>query len=248
MILRWAGSKSKAASSICRELDFTKDRLIEPFCGTGIVSITSMLFKEYWLNDANPDLINFYKYLGKLELPTTISKDKFRNKREAFNNSSRKGKKAAQLFWDLNRSCHRGLMNYSSCGRLVTSFGATAVTIPKSSLDSFKRLICKPYTQITCSDYKRVIRKAGSTDCVYIDPPYYDSTSRYNADYFGPDQQAELTIEVEKAANRGATVLVSNYDLPFTRFLYRSADKIITPKGSSQNLKKGNKELLAKWN
>lgn len=247
MILRWAGSKAKQVNAICQQLNTRKKRLIEPFCGTGIISLSSFFFDEYWINDANPDLINFFKNFSKLKLPANLDKERFIAKREKFNESSRKGIKAAQMFWDLNRNCHRGLMNYGACGQLITSYGAKADVTP-AYVSHYKKLLSHDKLMITSKDYKQVIRKSTEDDCIYIDPPYYDSTSRYNSEYFGPDQQTELALEIEAAAERGATVLVSNYDLPFTRFLYRSADSIITPAGSSQNLKKGKKELLARWN
>ena len=246
MILRWAGSKSRQLISICRHLNVDKKRLIEPFCGTGVISYSSLFFEDIWLNDANPDLINFFKNLSKLKQPPELDKEKFIATRDKFNTSSRKGVKAAQRFWNINRNCHRGLMNYDTCGRLITSFGANAVHVNTEYLASCIKFFKE--AKFTCKDYKSVIRKSTEDDCVYIDPPYYDSTSRYNAEYFGPDQQTELTLEIEAAVERGSTVLISNYDLPFTRFLYRSADSIINPVGSSQNLKKGKKELLAKWN
>lgn len=244
MILRWAGSKARQLNSIYKLLGCgDKQRLIEPFCGTAVVSLRSYCFDNYLLNDANPDLINFYKHLKGLEYPQPLDKEGFLLERDKFNNSSRRGKKAAQMFWNINRNCHRGLMNYDTNSRLITSFGAN--TVECKGLDEYHELFKR--ATLSCKDYKTVIRKSTKDDVLYIDPPYYDSTSRYNADYFGPDQHAELTLEIESAVNRGTRVLVSNYDLPFTRFLYRSADIIVNPPEGSMNLKKGNKELLALW-
>src|SRR5262249_42146314 len=49
----------------------------------------------------------------------------------------------------------------------------------------------------------------------------------YSSSGFGAADQQELAVLCEEAARRGALVLVSNHDTPFTRSLYKGAAEIV---------------------
>ena len=61
--LKWAGGKAKLAPFIESHLPSDKrQRLIEPFCGSGAISF-GIEFDSYLLADANADLINLFDAL-----------------------------------------------------------------------------------------------------------------------------------------------------------------------------------------
>lgn len=72
--------------------------------------------------------------------------------------------------------------------------------------------------------FRGAIELAGEGDVVYCDPPYVDdeapSFTQYTAARFGMQHQRELVEVCLQAAERGATVLISNHDTRSTRELY----------------------------
>lgn len=61
--LRWTGSKKKLLNEMLIMFDKNKRIYIEPFLGSGIVLINTIennMFEEYYVNDVNESLINFY--------------------------------------------------------------------------------------------------------------------------------------------------------------------------------------------
>ena len=58
--LKWAGGKHKLVPFIESHVPKKRQRLIEPFAGSGALSL-ALDFEESRLNDINGDLINVYK-------------------------------------------------------------------------------------------------------------------------------------------------------------------------------------------
>jgi DNA adenine methylase len=84
---------------------------------------------------------------------------------------------------------------------------------------------------LRCADFREVIAEAGEGDLVYCDPPYVPASATANfTDYakggFGSQDQTELAEHCRRAAQRGATVIISNHDTAETRLLYRDADEL----------------------
>src|SRR5215212_7542231 len=93
-------------------------RLVEPFCGGLAVSL-GLSPERALLNDLNPHLINFYRWLQR-GLITDMS---FENSREFFGNCRRRfnalavsgeedSQEAAALFYYLNRTGFNGLCRF----------------------------------------------------------------------------------------------------------------------------------------
>jgi DNA adenine methylase len=84
---------------------------------------------------------------------------------------------------------------------------------------------------IICCDFKDVVKDAHRGDLVYCDPTYTTSHSnngfiRYNENNFSWKDQEELALASRRAANRGATVIVSNACNKDIRKLYSGANML----------------------
>jgi len=131
--LKWAGGKRwqvphlqaiwKAHSS---------RRLVEPFCG-GLAVTLGLMPARALLNDANPHLINFYRWLQKglrVDLPMANDEALFYRHRDRFNALLSAGKgasrEAAALFYFLNRTGFNGLCRFNRTGEFNVPFGRYA--------------------------------------------------------------------------------------------------------------------------
>lgn len=237
--LKWAGSKYTVLNYILPRLKKGK-RLIEPFVGSGAVFLNSQ-FSEFLLCDINSDLILVYNYLQKekekfIKYALKNFQDNFNNKdtfydlRDKFNNSKRERERAA-LFLYLNRHCYNGLCRYNSKGKFNVPFGQyNKVNFPYLAIQHFINNYSK--AKFILKDFKSIFNDVNQGDIVYCDPPYVplSATSKftsYTASSFNEKEQIELAQLAENAASQGATVLISNHDLKFTRDLYKNA-KIIS--------------------
>src|SRR5262245_3200357 len=114
--LKWAGGKRW-------QLPYLKTfwerenhrRLVEPFCG-GLAVTLGLKPQRAVLNDINPHLINFYRWLKrglKISIEMNYDSALFYSHRDRFNELllRRKGetREAASLFYYLNRTAYNGL-------------------------------------------------------------------------------------------------------------------------------------------
>src|SRR5690606_35235330 len=97
----------------------THRRLVEPFCGGLAVSL-GLRPQRALLNDINPHLINFYRWLQNglvVELPMANDRDMYYRYRARFNELIQSGnhasKEAAELFYYLNRTGFNGLCRFN---------------------------------------------------------------------------------------------------------------------------------------
>ncbi|MFM8454765.1 MAG: DNA adenine methylase [Gammaproteobacteria bacterium] len=237
---KWPGGKSKILKEIFEHLPPGK-RVIEPFCGSGVVFFNFEPNQiPYWLNDLNPDLINFYQHLKTQGLDFIAYCRQFFNKkynaktqyyafREKFNHAPF-GVERSALFLYLNRHGYNGLCRYNRSGFLNVPFGQYIQPyFPETEL---KYAIQKLSTaKITCMGFEEVFKKIKKGDVLYCDPPYYHEThkksfTQYFSKNFDWQEQCKLLNLIEKCQKKGASVLISNHDTPEIRKLYANASLI----------------------
>src|SRR5262249_45999614 len=104
-------------------------RLVEPFCGGLAVSL-GLLPRQALLNDLNPHLINFYRWLQRgLQPSVSIPNNRslFDSHRRHFNRLIVQGRaetaEAATLFYFLNRTGFNGLCRFNRDGEFNVPFG-----------------------------------------------------------------------------------------------------------------------------
>jgi DNA adenine methylase len=194
---------------------------VEPFCG-GLAVTLGLQAEHALLNDANPHLINFYRWLKKglrVTVQTENNETVFYRNRERFNALLRAGRsstqEAAALFYYLNRTGYNGLCRFNSRGEFNVPFGqyktiAYAKSFPVLR-DTFEAW------EFTSGDFGAIALRPD--DFIYADPPYdVEFTSYAQGGFSWADQ--ERTAHV-LARHAGPVVLV-NQATERVEALYRS--------------------------
>jgi DNA adenine methylase len=131
--LKWAGGKRWQIPHL-RPLwkPHAQRRLVEPFCG-GLAVALGLAPATAFLNDANPHLINFCRWLQRglrTDMPMENDEGMFYRHRERFNAilSANEGDSAdaAALFYYLNRTGFNGLCRFNRQGAINVPFGQYA--------------------------------------------------------------------------------------------------------------------------
>ena len=241
--LKWAGGKRWLVPRL-RTLwrPYTRRRLVEPFCG-GLAVALGLDPRRARLNDANPHLINFYRHLQR-GLVTRIRMDNDRElyyrHRDAFNRSivtprGRGSRKAAELFYFLNRTGFNGLCRFNRSGEFNVPFGRYA-KIPY--LRDFGPYAA-PLSRWTFTDGDFESMPVSPGDFIYADPPYDVQFRDYASGGFGWEDQERLAEWLARhpgpvvASNQATDRIVDLYrglgfDLEFLdgpRFISRTGDR-----------------------
>lgn len=137
--------------------------------------------------------------------------------------------RAARMLY-LNRVCFNGLWRTNSKGEFNVPLGkydhATIDIVRAAELNECRAKLSNRYVVIHTSDFDHEwLRRASVGDVVYFDPPYWPTSetasfTSYQAGGFGEPHQKQLARVFGLLADRGATVIASNADVPEVRKLY----------------------------
>jgi DNA adenine methylase len=184
-------------------------RLVEPFCG-GLAVALGLMPARALLNDVNPHLISFYRWLQrglKIDLPMQNRRALFYQYRDRFNALLAAGEtesaEAAALFYYLNRTGYNGLCRFNSRGAFNVPFGRYR-TINYVADFAAHRDAFAAWT-FTTGDIAAV--PIERDDFVYADPPYDVEFTQYATGGFSWEDQ-ERTAE-RLASHPGPVVLVN---------------------------------------
>lgn len=234
--LKWAGGKYSLMDHIRQRLP-TGSTLIEPFVGAGAVFLNTD-YPAYVLSDTNRDLIDLYQCLKQegasfindarrfFTAPNNTEKSYY-VLRERFNRSE-DSRERGLLFLYLNRHCYNGLCRYNGSGGFNVPFGRYSKPyFPQMEMELFHEKAQK--ARFICGDFRATMKKTRKNQVVYCDPPYVPLSisanfTQYCAKEFSLQHHEELAILCRELGERGAVVLLSNHDTPFTRKIYRGAD------------------------
>ncbi|WP_026376905.1 Dam family site-specific DNA-(adenine-N6)-methyltransferase [Aestuariibacter salexigens] len=234
--LKWAGGKYSLVSEINEQLP-SANKLIEPFVGAGSVFLNTS-YKQYLLNDINPDLINLYNTLKhnteqfisdaqQLFCAANNQRERYEALRKEFNQSQDSYSRSV-LFLYLNRHGYNGLCRYNASGYFNVPFGRyRAPYFPRDELYFFAEKAQR--AEFTCLPFQKVFSKARQNAVIYCDPPYAPISdtahfTHYAKGGFSAQDQIELARLAMRAGHkRNIPVLISNHDTPFTREIYRHA-------------------------
>lgn len=233
--LKWPGNKFALLSKINPLLP-NGERLVEPFVGSGAVFLNTS-YRNYLLNDINPDLISLYKIVQKetaefIYAARSFFQENFNQAeyyyqlRKEFNETNNQFKKAL-LFLYLNKHGYNGLCRYNQKGKFNVPFGSYKKPyFPEKEIWLFAEKAEK--ARFHCLSFERFLKKVQTGDTVYCDPPYVPlSTTAHFTSYapkdFGLSQQKKLATWAEKLSIQGTPVIISNHDTLFTRNIYQKA-------------------------
>jgi DNA adenine methylase len=233
-ILKWAGGKRWLVPHVVPLWrGHEHRRLVEPMSG-GIAIALALAPKRALLNDANPHAINFYTWVQdglKIRIRMLNDAEFYYRQRARFNklatNGGKDDKKAAELFYYLNRTCYNGLCRFNSRGEFNVPFGRyTNITYHRDFAaheERFKRW------RFTTGDFESV--KLKPDDFVYADPPYDVQFTQYAQAPFSWDDQKRLAKWLSK---HPGPVVLSNQATPRIVQLYEdfgfSTEEVSAPR------------------
>jgi DNA adenine methylase len=201
------GIKTKLVPWINSKLPKTCNRFIEPFCCTGVVSLNTT-YTNYWLNDINPHVINFFKGIqtGLITKDTTrlylesngdlLSKS-LDNGTEYYKSIRNRFNKTHDPFdfLFLSRSCFNGMIRFNKKGdyntpfcKKNTRFSKSYITKISNQVNKTSEVILSNKWSFTNVDFREVIISATKDDIIYLDPPYLGRHVEY---FIGWSEQDE---------------------------------------------------------
>jgi DNA adenine methylase len=208
--LKWAGGKRWQVPHV-RLLwaAHTHRRLVEPFCG-GLAVTLGLSPQRGLLNDINPHVINFYRWLKRglnTSLLMTNNERQYYSHRERFNELLASGKattqEAAVLFYYLNRTGYNGLCRFNRKGGFNVPFGRYTRITYTTDFSAYRRVFSG--WDFASGDFEKM--PLDSADFVYADPPYDVEFTSYAKEGFGWEDQVRAA---EWLAKHPGPVVLSN--------------------------------------
>jgi len=227
--LKWAGGKRWQLPHL---VPFWKQaenaRLVEPFSG-GLAVALGLMPRRAMLNDINPHLINFYRWLKKglvITMPMRNVEARYYTHRQKFNDLLAAGKsdsaEAASLFYYLNRTGYNGLCRFNSSGGFNVPFGRYKTINYRKDFLEYKAVFAK--WEFTNKHFDQLTLQ--SDDFVYADPPYDVDFTQYSKGGFSWDEQVRTATWLAK--HMGPVVL-SNQATERIMDLYRDLGYRLKP-------------------
>ncbi len=208
--LKWAGGKRWQVPHVRVLWEAHRGRrLVEPFCG-GLAVALGLMPDEALLNDINPHVINFYRWLSRglqVGIPLENEAEAYYAHRARFNALLAEGRgrsrECAELFYYLNRTGYNGLCRFNRRGSFNVPFGRYRAIPYVRDFAPFRRVFAR--WRFTGSDIERIpFRK---DDFVYADPPYDVPFRAYSKGGFSWDDQVRTAARL--ARHPGPVILVN---------------------------------------
>jgi DNA adenine methylase len=220
--LKWAGGKRWLVPLLLEMWQpYSSHRLVEPFVG-GMAVALGLQPGQAILNDLNPHLINFYRWLKKgfhLEIPLENNAEYYYKCRLEFNQLILSGKanslKAAKLFYFLNRTGFNGLCRFNNSNQFNVPFGRYKTINYIRNFTSYSTIFQN--WSFTADDFVNI--SVQPEDFIYSDPPYDVEFTKYSAKDFKWQDQVRLAAWL--ASHRGP-VVASNQATDRIMSLYKN--------------------------
>ena len=220
--LKWAGGKRWQIPHL-RPLwqAQSRRRLVEPFCG-GLAVTLGLGPERALLNDINPHVVSFYRWLKRgfrTLLPMKNDERMYYAHRERFNELLAEGRsssqKAAALFYYLNRTGYNGLCRFNRRGAFNVPFGRYAAISYRDDFREYRNAFRR--WEFMSVDFEDMPLARG--DLVYADPPYDVEFTSYAKEGFSWHDQVRTA---KWLAKHDGPVILSNQATDRILDLYKS--------------------------
>lgn len=209
-VLKWAGGKRWLVPHLRPIWEpQAHRRLVEPFTG-GLAVTLGLLPERALLNDINPHIINFYRWLKRglrATIPMANDADLYYRHRARFNELATNGgvesAEAAELFYFLNRTGYNGLCRFNRKGEFNVPFGKYGRITYAADFLAYVEVLRE--WEFTIGDFAQI--PLAPDDFVYADPPYDVQFTHYSQHGFVWEDQVRLA---EWLARHPGPVVMSN--------------------------------------
>ena len=239
-LIKWVGGKQGMLKHLLPLLPEKWNVWHEPFVGAG-----GMLYgcspRKARISDINWMLVNLH--VQTRNNPSGLWKnalalggwdacdlDRFLECRAEFNRMLREREQtlesAAMMIW-IVRHAFNGLYRVNSRGEFNAPWNRNmARPLLRSESDFIGCSAVLKNAEILNQDFEEFLEPVQAGDFVFIDPPYVpDAVSgdfvSYDKEGFGREDHVRIAEAARRLAERGAYVLATNNDSPWTRELYR---------------------------
>jgi DNA adenine methylase len=205
--LKWAGGKRWLVPYL-RTLwsKYTRRRLVEPFCG-GLAIALGLDPRRALLNDVNPHPVNFYRHLQRglaIKIAMRNERELYYQHRADFNRLvTGRGsgtRKAAEIFYYLNRTGYNGLCRFNSRGEFNVPFGRHPRIHYTWDFTPYAAPLLR--WTFTADDFGAI--DLSPKDFIYADPPYDVEFRQYASEGF--DWYAQERLATWLARHPGPVV------------------------------------------
>jgi len=207
--LKWAGGKRWLTPRLARLWRAQAcTRLVEPFCG-GLAVALGLDPQRALLNDINLHPVNFYRHVQEgltIRVAMRNERDLYYRHRSDFNRlaATRRGsssRKAAELFYYLNRTAYNGLCRFNRKGEFNVPFGRHERINYVRDFGAYRKVLSRWH--FTSGDFERL--ELCDDDFIYADPPYDVPFRQYSRYGFEWNEQVRLARWL--AEHKGPVVL-----------------------------------------
>lgn len=220
----YQGSKRRLAGLILNLFPERVERLVEPFAGSGAVSLAAAAAAKaetFWLNDSNAALADLWRAI--LEQPEDLADgyervwtaqvgrelEHFYDVRDEFNKDSR-----PDLFLFLLTRAVKAAVRYNARGEFNQSpdkrrMGTRPETMRRQIRDTHVLLSGK--TTVSAVDYEQVLANWRPGDLIYMDPPYQGVCTGRDDRYISGIQFERFMDGLQLLNRKGADYILS-YD------------------------------------
>jgi DNA adenine methylase len=219
--LKWAGGKRWLVPRLQPIWAAHAHRLLaEPFVG-GMAVALGLQATTALLNDTNPHLINFYRWLQRgfvISIEMENDRHLYYQHRQRFNALTRRGDahtaEAAALFYYLNRTGFNGLCRFNSKGEFNVPFGRYKTIRYTTDFSPYVEALRG--WQFRSDDFSALSIRDDAF--IYADPPYDVEFTAYSPGGFNWRDQVRFA---EWLAQHPGPVIVSNQATERILELYR---------------------------
>jgi DNA adenine methylase len=216
--LKWPGGKRWLVPQLAPLLrESLRNCYFEPFLGSGAMHLAVQSPRAV-LSDINEELIVALSVIASDPEKVVAAVWRFTNTADCYYRVRRSQPRSeigvAARFLYLNRTAWGGVHRLNRLGEFNTPFGNSGRVICRlKSVVEGAALFAR--AELRSADFEEIIDQAGNGDVVYADPPYvgpgsgHDNFKRYTRESFNWGDQLRLAAAAQRAAERGALVVVS---------------------------------------
>jgi len=247
--LRYPGSKRRMLTFLADHLPSAKaiaGRFIEPFVGGGAIYF-HLRPKRAILADINPELIELYRGISanpdrvwRIYRSYPRGKAAYKRVRAVSVDRLSLPQRAARSLY-LNRTCFKGMWRHNLAGRFNVGYGGESRrrALTRTSLFAISDLLAS--ARFRCCDFEPTVELAGSSDYLFLDPPYRpgakeQTTEHYAGRQFTFKDHVRLAAVLRAANKRNVRWSMTISGHPAIRKLYTGFSMTSIPNGTGQQI------------